>query len=86
MRRALAITAACYGRDHPDVAIPVNNLAGLLYDTDRRTEAEPLLTMLKWGLIELSVGFVSRRALMAAAFCRCAASAANSSGSSIYGL
>jgi tetratricopeptide (TPR) repeat protein len=41
MRRALAITEA-YGPDHPDVAIPVNNLAGLLYDTNRRTEAEPL--------------------------------------------
>jgi hypothetical protein len=31
-RRALAIAAASYGPDHPDVAIRLNNLASLLHD------------------------------------------------------
>jgi Tetratricopeptide repeat len=41
-RRALVITAARYGPDHPDVAIRFNNLASPLHDTNRLGEAEPL--------------------------------------------
>ena len=41
-RRALAIDEASYGPDHPNVAIRLNNLAGLLQDTNRLGEAEPL--------------------------------------------
>jgi hypothetical protein len=43
MRRALRIDEANYGKDHPDVAIDLNNLAGLLQATDRLLEAEPLM-------------------------------------------
>lgn len=43
MRRALAINEASYGLDHPEVAIPLNNLASLLQATNRPAEAEPLL-------------------------------------------
>jgi hypothetical protein len=42
-RRALAITEASYGSDHPDVAIRLNNLAQLLHATNRPGEAEPLM-------------------------------------------
>jgi hypothetical protein len=42
MRRALAIIERSLGPDHPHVAIQLNNLATLLKDTDRPTEAEPL--------------------------------------------
>lgn len=41
-RRALAIDEASYGPDHPDVAIRLNNLAGLLKNTNRIAEAERL--------------------------------------------
>jgi hypothetical protein len=41
-RRALAITEKSYGPDHPDVAIDLNNLAELLRDTNRLSEAGPL--------------------------------------------
>jgi tetratricopeptide (TPR) repeat protein len=41
-RRALKIDEACYGSDHPDVAIDLNNLASLLHDTNRTADAEPL--------------------------------------------
>jgi len=41
-RRALAIDERSYGPDHPDVASALNNLAGLLYATNRLAEAEPL--------------------------------------------
>ena len=41
-RRALAIDEASYGPDHPNVAIRLNNLAGLLQATNRLGEAEPL--------------------------------------------
>jgi hypothetical protein len=41
-RRALAITEASYGPDHPTVAIRLNNLALLLGATNRAGEAEPL--------------------------------------------
>ena len=43
MRRALAIDEKSYGRDHPDVAIGLNNLAQLLQATNRLAEAEPLM-------------------------------------------
>ena len=43
MRRALAIDEHSYGAEHPDVAIDLNNLAQLLQDTNRLTEAEPLM-------------------------------------------
>jgi tetratricopeptide (TPR) repeat protein len=42
MRRALAITEASYGPDHPVVAKRLNNLASLLHTTNRIAEAEPL--------------------------------------------
>src|SRR5262249_14446825 len=42
-RRALAINEKSYGPDHPDVAIDLNNLAGVLRDTNRLGEAEPLI-------------------------------------------
>jgi tetratricopeptide (TPR) repeat protein len=41
-RRALAISEASYGPDHPEVASGLNNLAGLLRATNRLSEAEPL--------------------------------------------
>jgi hypothetical protein len=34
-RRALAIDEASYGPDHPEVATDLNNLAGLMWDTNR---------------------------------------------------
>jgi Tfp pilus assembly protein PilF len=43
MRRALQIDETSYCLDHPDVARDLNNLAGLLLDTNRRSEAEPLM-------------------------------------------
>src|SRR4051794_38233396 len=43
MRRALAIDESSYGRDHPRVAIELNNLAQLLQATNRLGEAEPLM-------------------------------------------
>jgi len=43
MRRALAIFEASYGPDHPSVAIRLNNIATLLYNTNRLAEAEPLM-------------------------------------------
>ncbi|MSP02082.1 MAG: tetratricopeptide repeat protein [Acetobacteraceae bacterium] len=41
-RRALSIDEASLGPDHPSVARDLNNLAELLYATNRRAEAEPL--------------------------------------------
>ena len=41
-RRALAIDERAYGKDHPSVAISLNNLAELLRATNRMAEAEPL--------------------------------------------
>ena len=43
MRRALDIYEQSFGKDHPDVAIPLNNLATLLQATNRLGEAEPLM-------------------------------------------
>jgi hypothetical protein len=42
-RRALAIDEASFGKDHPDVARDLNNLARLLQATNRIVEAEPLM-------------------------------------------
>jgi tetratricopeptide (TPR) repeat protein len=39
----LAIDEQSYGKDHPTVAIRLNNLAGLLQATNRLAEAEPLM-------------------------------------------
>jgi hypothetical protein len=43
MRRALAIDEASFGKDHPRVATDLNNLALLLQDTNRLSDAEPLM-------------------------------------------
>ncbi|MEX2216146.1 MAG: tetratricopeptide repeat protein, partial [Phycisphaeraceae bacterium] len=43
MRRALAIDEQSFGKDHPKVAIRLNNLAQLLKATNRQAEAEPLM-------------------------------------------
>ena len=43
LRRALAITEASYGKDHPVVARSLHNLAMLLGRTNRLGEAEPLM-------------------------------------------
>ena len=43
IRRALAIDEASLGKDHPTVAIDLNNLASLLQATNRLGEAEPLM-------------------------------------------
>ena len=42
-RRALQIDEASYGQNHPHVARDLNNLAGLLQDTNRLADAEPLM-------------------------------------------
>jgi Tetratricopeptide repeat len=43
LRRALAIAEQSFGPEHPEVAIQLNNLAGLLYSANRLEEAEPLM-------------------------------------------
>jgi len=43
MKRALAIDEASFGKDHPDVARDLNNLAQLLQATNRLSEAEELM-------------------------------------------
>ena len=43
MRRALAINEASFGKDHPDIAKNLGNLAHLLQATNRLSEAEPLM-------------------------------------------
>lgn len=42
MRRAVAISEAALGPNHPGVAVRLNNLATLLQDAGRPAEAEPL--------------------------------------------
>ena len=42
-RRARACTNTSLGKDHPNIAIRLNNLAQLLQDTNRLGEAEPLM-------------------------------------------
>ena len=43
VRRALAISEKSFGPDHPNVALRLNDLAGLLKDTNRLGEAEPFV-------------------------------------------
>ena len=43
MQRALKIDEKSFGKDHPTVAIRLNNLASLLKATNRLKEAEPLM-------------------------------------------
>jgi tetratricopeptide (TPR) repeat protein len=43
MPRALAIDEASFGPEHPNVATDLNNLAQLLYATNRLAQAEPLM-------------------------------------------
>ena len=43
IKRALSIDEASYGKDHPNVATALNNLAALLQATNRLAEAEPLM-------------------------------------------
>ncbi|MBW8041599.1 MAG: tetratricopeptide repeat protein [Planctomycetes bacterium] len=43
MQRALKIDEASLGKDHPDVAVDLNNLALLYQATNRLKEAEPLM-------------------------------------------
>ena len=43
MRRALAIWEESFGPGHPNVATSLNNLAQLLWATNRLAEAEPLM-------------------------------------------
>ncbi len=54
-RRALALAEASYGKDHPNVAIRLNNLATLLQATNRLGEAEPLMRR-ALGIDEASYG------------------------------
>jgi hypothetical protein len=42
MRRVLAIDEQSYGKDHPEVATDLGDLAQLLQATNRLAEAEPL--------------------------------------------
>jgi len=42
-KRALKIDEASFGKDHPDVATDLNNLAALYKATNRLKEAEPLM-------------------------------------------
>jgi tetratricopeptide (TPR) repeat protein len=42
-RRVVEIFEARYGNEHPNVTIALNNLAALLYSTNRLAEAEPLM-------------------------------------------
>jgi tetratricopeptide (TPR) repeat protein len=54
-RRALAIAEANFPPDDPRIAIPLNNLAQLLQDTNRLGEAEPLYRR-ALGIDEASYG------------------------------
>ena len=56
MRRALTIDEASFGANHPRVAIRLNNLAGLLQDTNRLQEAEPLMRR----ALEIFIGSLGR--------------------------
>jgi tetratricopeptide (TPR) repeat protein len=55
MRRVIEIFEASSGPEHPSVAVPLNNLAGLLQDADRPDEAEPLYRR-ALSIIEASYG------------------------------
>jgi hypothetical protein len=55
MKRALKIDEDSYGKDHPTVARNLNNLAQMLKDTNRMSEAEPLSRC----AVEILVNFTS---------------------------
>ena len=55
MRRALEIDEASFGKDHPNVARDLNNLAQLLKATNRLEEAE-LLMQRTLGIFAASLG------------------------------
>jgi hypothetical protein len=55
MQRALAIDESSLGKDHPTVAIRLNNLAALYWDTNRLKEAEPLMQRVV-KIVEKSLG------------------------------
>jgi tetratricopeptide (TPR) repeat protein len=55
MRRALEIDEKSFGKDHPEVATDLNNLAQLLKDTNRLKEAEPLMRRVV-EIVEKSLG------------------------------
>ncbi len=55
MKRALALYEMSHGQDHANVATALNNLAGLLQDTNRLAEAEPMLRR-ALGMYEASFG------------------------------
>lgn len=54
MRRALDIDEKSYGKDHPNVARDLNNLAQLLQATNRLADAEPLMRRALVNLIDFS--------------------------------
>ncbi|MYF69036.1 MAG: tetratricopeptide repeat protein, partial [Proteobacteria bacterium] len=54
--RALEIDEAAFGDHHPTVAIRLSNLAGLLYNTNRIEEAEPLMR----HALEIFIAFGAR--------------------------
>jgi hypothetical protein len=54
-RRALAVSETSYGPDHPRVAVCLNNLALLLRETNRPSEAEPFFQK-ALGIQERSYG------------------------------
>jgi hypothetical protein len=41
-RRALEIREACLGKEHPDVAVTLNDYASLLRKTNRKSEARQM--------------------------------------------
>ena len=55
MRRALEIDEQSFGKQHPNVARDLNNLASLLKDTNRLAEAEPLMRRVV-EIFEISLG------------------------------
>jgi hypothetical protein len=53
MARVVTIFENSYGKEHPNVATALNNLALLLQATNRLSEAEPL----SWRMVSIFVGF-----------------------------
>ena len=44
-----------FGKDHPNIARDLNNLAGLLQDTNRLAEAEPLMRRMAGIFVDFTV-------------------------------
>ena len=59
-RRALALSEASYGRNHPQVAIRLNNLAALLCDTKRRARPSSSFAA-RWQSTRPAMGQVIRK-------------------------